>query len=182
MTIHPCLIPTLLVGAASTAAAAFLRRAVRKEYAPFLPLLWWWGALCMLPALAYAGLCLPGFGGVAARLNETLDGTRAELLAGAAGVLPGLMWDWTAECAEQNHRLPFGLPAAVLRAISIAALLFVLLIPYGRLFKQEMPSAQTSSEQTEAAVSVETSEQTEADAPVEVTPTEAAPSDASPEP
>ena len=156
MTIHPCLLPTLLVAAASAVAAAFLRRAVRKEYAAFLPLLWWWGILCALPALAYAGLCLPGFGEAAAQLNENLDGTQLELLAGAAGVLPGLIRDWAAERAEQHLRLPFGLPAAAVCAVSIAALLIVLLIPYAWLFKQETPSAQTTDEQTEVTVSPET--------------------------
>ena len=173
MTIHPFLIPTLLFAAASTAAAAVLRRAVRKEYAACLPLLWLWGILCTLPALAYAGLCLPIFREEAAQLNESLDGTWAELLAGTAGVLPGLIWDWTAECVEQDRRPPFGLPATIMRAISLAALLIALLIPYVWLFERETPSAQTTAEQTKIAAPPET-------APDEVAPAEVAPADTTP--
>ena len=179
MTIHPCLLPTLLLAAASTVAAAFLRRAVRKDYASCLPLLWRWGIRCSRPSLAYAGLCLPGFGKAATWLNNNLDGTWAELLAGGAGVLPGLIWDWTAERVEQNHRLPFGLPAAVVRAISIAGLLIVLLIPYAWLFEQETPSVKTTAEQTEVtATEVAPADTT----PAENTPSENTPAEAAPEP
>ena len=166
MTIHPCLLPTLLVAAASTVAAAFLRRAVRKEYASLAPWLWPWGAICAVPALLYAALCLPGFVEAAARLNESMRGSRAELLAGAAGVLTGLILDWTAERTEQRRTFPFGLPAAAVHAISIAALLLVLLIPYAWLFELETPSAQTDPERTEATASPET-------VPAEASPAEA---------
>jgi len=143
MTVHPCLFPTLFAAAVSFAAAALLRRTVRKEYAYVLPWLWPWGILCAVPALAYAGLCLPFFAETADWLTSSIAGTWMELLAGMAGVLPGLLWDVIAERTERryagpadaNDELPFGLPAALLRALLIAATTILILIPYGFLFR-----------------------------------------------
>lgn len=143
MTIHPCLFPTLFVAAVSFAAAAFLRRAVRKEYTSVLPWLWPWGMLCAVPALAYVVLCLPFFADIADWLTASIAGTWMELLAGMAGVLPGLLWDAVAERADRcganlsdtKDELPFGLPAAFLRTLPIAATAVLILIPYVFLFK-----------------------------------------------
>jgi hypothetical protein len=160
MTIHPCLFPTLFAAAVSVAAAAFLRRAVRKEFASLLPFLIPWGALCTIPALAFAVLCLPPFADMADRLNEAIAGTWFELLAGIAGVLPGLLWDEIAERLETNRELPFRLPAAALRTGMVAALLILILLPYGFLFSrrpagQAQPSAQAQPVQTQPAQTTE---------------------------
>ena len=135
MTVHPCLFPTLFVAGVSIAAAALLRRTVRKEYPSALPWLWAWGVLCAVPALLYAALCLPCFADTAASLFESSKGPWLELLAGAAGILPGLLWDDIDERTERNRELPFGMRAALLRALSIAATAVLILIPYGFLFR-----------------------------------------------
>lgn len=155
MTIHPCLFPTIFAAAFSVAAAAFLRRVVRKEYTLLLPWLMPWGVLCTIPALALAVLCLPPFADTADQLNEAIAGTWFELLAGIAGVLPGLLWDEIAERLETNRDLPFRLPAAALRSGMIVALLVLLLLPYGFLFNrrpavQTQPATQIQSAQTSA--------------------------------
>ena len=151
MTIHPCLFPTLLVAAVSVAAAAALRRTARKEYASLLPWLTFWGILCTIPALAFACLCLPPFADTADWLNAEIAGTRSEVLAGIAGVLPGLLWDMTAERIEAKRELPFRLPAAVLRATMLSVLLILILLPYGFLFNRR-PPAQNEAEQSSASV------------------------------
>ncbi len=149
---HPSLLPALFLAAISVAGAALMRRTVRKEYRSLLPWLLLWGALCTVPALMFALLCLPGFGEAADWLNESLAGSRLEIVAGIAGVLPGLLWDDAAERIEQNRPPLFGLPVPFLRALSIAALTIILLIPYGFLFnKQTSPSPAQ-----EAAVPVQT--------------------------
>ena len=144
MTIHPCLFPTLFATAVSFAAAAILRRTVRKEYSSLLPWLWPWGILCTVPALVYAGLCLPLFTETADWLTGAIAGTWIELLAGMAGVLPGLMWDAITErmdrrnaggAVDANAELPFGLPEKLLRALLIAATMILILFPYGFLFR-----------------------------------------------
>ena len=144
MTIHPCLFPTLFATAVSVAAAAILRRTVRKEYPSLLPWLWPWGILCAVPALIYAGLCLPFFTEAAEWLTSSIAGTWMELLAGMAGVLPGLLWDAVTErtnrrgaggAADTNAELPFGFPEVLLRALPIAATAILILIPYGFLFR-----------------------------------------------
>ena len=142
MTIHPCLFPTLLAAAVSVAAAAVLRRTVRKEYASLLPWLLPWGILCTFPALAFALLCLPPFAALADQVNAEIAGTWFELLAGAAGVLPGLLWDEIAERLETNRELPLRLPAAALRAAMLVVLLVLILIPYGFLFNRPAPAQQ----------------------------------------
>ena len=135
MTVHPCLFPTLFAAGVSFAAAALLRRVVRKEYPSALPWLLTWGVLCAVPALLYAALCLPCFADAAASLFESSKGTWLELLAGAAGILPGLLWDDIDERTEKNRELLFGMQAALLRALSIAATAVLILIPYGFLFR-----------------------------------------------
>ena len=111
---HPSLLPALCLAAISFPAAAAMRRAVRKEYPSLLPWLLLWGALCTVPALMFVILCLPGFGDAADWLNESIAGTWIEVLAGIAGVLPGLRsgnlsmpkaktnWPAIWACAEQR--------------------------------------------------------------------------------
>lgn len=135
MTVHPCLFPTLFVAGVSVVAAALLRRVVRKEYASALPWIWTWGVLCVIPALVFAALCLPCFADIAAELFNSSERTWLEVLAGAAGVLPGLLWDDIDERTERNRELPFGMQAALLRALSIAATAVLILIPYCFLFR-----------------------------------------------
>ena len=143
---HPSLLPTLLLAAISIPAAAAVRRSARKEFRSLLPWLLLWGTLCTVPALMFALLCLPGFDGAADWLNSAIAGTRIEVLAGIAGVLPGLLWDDAAERIEQNRPPLFGMPVPMLRALMIAALAAVLLIPYGFLFKQQTADTPTQTE------------------------------------
>ena len=154
MTVHPCLFPTLFAAVVSFAAAALLRRTVRKEYRSLLPWLLLWGLLCSIPALMFALLCLPGFDEAADWLNESVSGSQLEIVAGIAGVLPGLLWDDAAERIEQNRPPLFGLSAPMLRALSIAALTILLLIPYGFLLNRQTADApaQTETVPTETAV------------------------------
>ncbi|MBR4255261.1 MAG: hypothetical protein IKQ16_09270 [Lentisphaeria bacterium] len=149
MTIHPCLFPTLFVAAVSVAAAAALRRTVRKEYTSLLPWLMPWGILCTFPALAFAFLCLPPFADTADWLNREIAGTWFEPVAGIAGVLPGLLWDEMSERLEANRELPSRLPAAVLRAAMVTVLLILILLPYGFLFNHR-PAAQNENEAAQA--------------------------------
>ena len=121
------------------AGAAILRRTVRKEYSSLLPYLIPWGVFCTIPALAFAVLCLSPLADIADQLNEEIAGTWFEVLGGTAGVLPGLLWDGITERLESNRELPFRLPAEALRAIMIAALLILVLLPYFFLFNR--PSA-----------------------------------------
>jgi len=137
MTIHPYLFPALFAAGVSMVAAAILRRVVRREYASLLPWLKIWGILCTFPALCFIVLCLPAFAGTANLLCESINGTGMGLLSGAAGVLPGLLWDETDERLEQHGTLPFGLPDAFFRALLIAVLTIVVLIPYGFLFVRQ---------------------------------------------
>ena len=137
MTFLPSLFSTLFAAAVSVAAAAVLRRALRRDYAAYLPLLWLWGVFCTLPALAFAVLCLPPFSDLADQLAGTITGTEAEILAGIAGVLPGLFWDDIEERIEHRRELPFGLPAAVLRTVSLVALTVLILIPCFFLFDRQ---------------------------------------------
>ena len=148
MTIHPCFFPTLFAAAVSVAAAALLRRTVRKEYASLLPYLIPWGVLCTFPALAFAVLCLPAFADTADQVNAEIAGTWFEVLAGTAGVLPGLLWDEIAERSEANRDLPFRLPAAVLRTAMIVVLLILILIPYGFLFNRPNAAQNPAAAQT----------------------------------
>ncbi len=150
---HPSLLPTLALAAISIPAAAILRRTVRKEYRSLLPWLLLWGTLCTIPALMFALLCLPGFGEAADWLNESIAGDRIEIVAGIAGVLPGLLWDDAAERIEQNRPPLFGLPAPILRALSITVLTILILIPYGFLFGRQTADAPAQTESVSATVS-----------------------------
>jgi len=150
---HPSLLPTLLLAAISIPAAAAMRRAVRKEFRSLLPWLLLWGVLCTVPALMFAILCLPGFSDAADWLNSAIAGTRIEVLAGIAGVLPGLLWDDAAERIEQNRPPLFGLPVPMLRALMIAALVILLLIPYGFLFRQQTANTPAQTEAGSGTVS-----------------------------
>lgn len=150
---HPSLLPTLLLAAISIPTAAVLRRTVRKEYRSLLPWLLLWGTLCTIPALMFMVLCLPGFGEAADWLNESLAGSRLEIVAGIAGVLPGLLWDDAAERIEQNRPPLFGLPAPILRALSIAALMILLLIPYGFLFNRQNTDTPAHTEAASGTIS-----------------------------
>ena len=150
---HPSLLPALCLAAISVAVAAVMRRFVRKEYPSLLPWLLLWGALCMIPALMFALLCLPGFGDAADWLNESIAGTWIEVLAGIAGILPGLLWD-EAKRIEQNRPPLFGMPATTLRALLIAALTIVILIPYGFLFNRQY--ADVPVQETPVPVQTET--------------------------
>lgn len=143
---HPSLVPTLLLALISIPASAVLRRSARKEYRSLLPWLLLWGTLCTVPALMFALLCLPGFNEAADWLNESLAGSSLEIVAGIAGVLPGLLWDDAAEHIEQNRPPLFGLPAPILRALSISALMILLLIPYGFLFNRQTADAPVQTE------------------------------------
>ena len=150
--IHPSLLPTLCLAALSVAVAAVMRRFVRQEHPSLLPWLLLWGSLCTVPALLFAILCLPGFGDAADMLNESIAGTWIEMLAGIAGVLPGLLWDEAGTRIRQNRPPLLGLSEPLLRVLMTAALTVILLIPYGFLFnKQTSPSPAQ-----EAAVPVQT--------------------------
>ena len=151
---HPSLLPTLLLALISIPAAAVMRRAVRKEYRLLLPWLLLWGTLCTIPALMFALLCLPGFGEAADWLNESISGSRLEIVAGIAGVLPGLLWDDAAERVEQNRPPLFGLPVPMLRALSIAALTILLLIPYGFLFNRQTADTPAQTESVSGTASL----------------------------
>jgi hypothetical protein len=152
MTFYPALFSTLFAAAVSVAAAALLRHAVRRDHAAYLPLLWPWGIFCTLPALAFAVLCLPPFSGLANQLASAITGAGAEILAGIAGVLPGLLWDDLAERIEHQRELPFGLPAALLRAGSLIVLIVLILIPHFFLFNRQDPPP-SQNQPVSAAVS-----------------------------
>lgn len=153
LPLHPSLLPTLCLAAVSIPAAAVLRRAVRKENPALLPWLLLWGIICSAPALLFAILCLPGFGGAADWLNESIAGTWIEVLAGISGVLPGLLWDIAAERVERNRPPLFGMPELILRILTTAALTVLLLLPYGFLFERQEADASVQ----ESSVSAQTS-------------------------
>jgi len=135
VNLHLQLISTLLIGAASMAGAAVLRKTVRHERPAFLPWLLPWGALCTIPALLYLCLCVPDHD-TALRMLETAGFEPGwEMFAGAAGILPGLMWDAIDEHRERYPDEPAnGLPVWLMRALLIAVLAVVLAIPYGFVF------------------------------------------------
>ena len=129
------LIPTLLIAAVSVAGAAALRRAVRREYSSWLPWLPPWGAICTVPALVYLGLCVPDHASAIRLLDEAGFEPGWEMFAGAAGVLPGLMWDAIDEHRERYPDEPANrLPVWLMRALLIAVLAVVLAIPYAFVF------------------------------------------------
>ena len=128
------LIPTLLIAAVSVAGAAALRRAVRQEYSSWMPWLLPWGALCTIPALLYLCLCVPDCD-TALRLLETAGFEPGwEMFAGAAGILPGLMWDAISERREKHPGEMNALRVWLPRALMLVLLAAVLAIPYGVVF------------------------------------------------
>ena len=168
------LIPTLLLAAASLAGAAVLRRAVRREYSSLLPWLHLWGVLCTVPAVVYLCLCVPGPEASLRLLEESGFEPGWELFAGAAGVLPGLLFDAVSERREKHRTdpLPLGLSPWLYRAILVAVLLLVVVIPYRFLFKAPAP-AETPGEdvslpsESSSDLLVETSSETSSETPVE---------------
>ena len=150
---HPSLLPTLCLALISIPVAAVMRRFVRREHVLLLPWLTLWGTLCTVPALMFVLLCLPGFGDAAEWLNDSIAGTWIEVLAGTAGILPGLLWDESDVRMEQNRPPLFGMPATTLRALMLAALTILILIPYGFLFNRQTTA--TPSEETSAPVQTE---------------------------
>lgn len=157
MTIHPYCFLSLFVAGISMAAAVILRRSVRHECTFVLPWLRIWGIVCTFPALLFVILCLPGFEETADRLRESMTGTGFELLTGAAGILPGLLWDEIAERMTTHDRaLPFGLPATILRACLIVVLSGLIMIPYCFLFNERRSeAAQTQLHSVDATSTVE---------------------------
>ena len=139
------LIPTLLIAAVSVAGAAVLRRAIRREYSSWMPWLPPWGALCTIPAVLYLCLCVPDHASAIRLLDEAGFEPGWEMFAGAAGVLPGLIWD---AIGEQREKHPDEASAGALRvwlmrALMIVALAIMLAIPYGFVFsgRETAPSA-----------------------------------------
>ncbi len=147
------LLPTLFLTAVSIPAAAALRHTVQKEYPSLLPYLLFWGMLCTVPALTFAVLCLPCFADAAAWLNESIAGTHLEIVAGIAGVLPGLLWEDAVERINRGRAPLFGLPAPLLCAIMIAVLTGLILIPYKFLFYRQ--TAEVSAQGTAAPAQTE---------------------------
>ena len=154
MTIHPYLFPSLFTAGVSMAAAAILRRVVRREYSSLLPWLKVWGIICTFPALFFIVLGLPCLEETAGELRAAISEGGMELLAGAAGVLPGLLWDETDDRIEQHRALPFGLPAAAFRALLIAVLAVAILIPYGFLFSRRTSPAPGLDDVPQTEISV----------------------------
>ena len=143
MTVNLQLISTLLIGGASMFGAAWLRKVTRHERPVFLPWLLPWGALCTVPALLYLCLCIPDHASAIRLLDEAGFEPGWEMFAGAAGVLPGLMWDAFSEHREKHPGKTFALHVWLMRSLMIAGLSIILAVPYGFVFaKQETaPSA-----------------------------------------
>ena len=144
MTVNLQLISTLLIGAASVAGAAALRRAIRREYSSWMPWLLPWGILCTVPALIYLCLCVPDHDTAVRLLDEAGFEPGWEMFAGTAGVLPGLMWDAIAQHREHYPNEPAkDLPVWLMRTLLIAVLALVLVTPYGFVFakRETAPSA-----------------------------------------
>ena len=151
------LIPTLLIAAVSVAGAAVLRRAIRGEYSSWMPWLLPWGALCTIPAVLYLCLCVPDHASALRLLDEAGFEPGWEMFAGAAGVLPGLVWDAFSEQREKHPDETSALRVWLMRALMIAALAIMLAIPYGFVFaKQETaPSAPPAEAQENVPPSAE---------------------------
>ena len=144
------LIPTLLIAAVSVAGAAALRRAVRREYSSWLPWLSPWGAICTVPALVYLGLCVPDHASAIRLLDEAGFEPGWEMFAGAAGILPGLIWDTIAEHREKHPGEMNALRVWLPRALMLVLLAAMLAIPYGFVFaKRETPLSAPPAEAQE---------------------------------
>ena len=149
------LIPTLLIAAVSVAGAAALRRAVRLEYSAWLPWLLPWGALCTIPALLYLCLCVPDHASAIRLLDEAGFEPGWEMFAGAAGVLPGLMWDAFSEHREKHPGETSVLRVRLMRSLMLAGLAVMLAVPYGFVFARQETAP--SAPQTEAQETVQPS-------------------------
>ena len=145
------LIPTLLIAAVSVAAAAALRRTIRREYSSWLPWLPPWGALCTIPAVLYLCLCVPDHASALRLLDEAGFEPGWEMFAGAAGILPGLMWDVFSEHSEKHPGETSLLHVWLMRSLMIAGLAIMLAAPYGFVFakqKAELAAPQTEAQET----------------------------------
>ena len=146
------LIPTLLIAAVSVAGAAALRRAVRLEYSAWLPWLLPLGALCTIPALLYLCLCVPDHASAIRLLDEAGFEPGWEMFAGAAGILPGLIWDKFAEYREKHpgEASAGALRIWLMRSLAISVLAVAIAIPYGFVFaKRETPLSAPPAEVSE---------------------------------
>ena len=151
------LIPTLLIAAVSVAGAAALRRAIRREYSSWLPWLPPWGAICTVPALLYLCLCVPDHTSAIRLLDEAGFEPGWEMFAGAAGVLPGLMWDAFSEHREKHPGETSRLRVWLMRALMLALLAIMLAVPYGFVFskREAAPSAPPAEAQETIQTSVD---------------------------
>ena len=149
------LIPTLLIAAVSVAAAAALRRTIRREYSSWLPWLPPWGALCTIPALLYLGFCIPDHASAIRLLDEAGFEPGWEMFAGAAGILPGLLWDAISERREKHPGETSLLRVWLSRSLMIAGLAIMLAIPYGFVFakRETAPAAPPTAEAQETVQS-----------------------------
>ena len=169
MTTNLHLIPTLLIAAASVAGAAVVRRAARRERPDFLPWLLPWGVLCSIPALLYLCLCIPAHDESLRLLNESGFESGWEMLAGASGVLPGLLYDMIAERLEKhpNDPCPSGLPPWLLRTLLIVVELLVVMLPYQFIFATvfEAPLQTRIEDLAESSASVPDASSPQAESP-----------------
>ena len=151
------LIPTLLIAAVSVAGASVLRRTVRREYSSALPWLLPWGAICTIPAVLYLCLCVPDHASALRLLDEAGFEPGWEVFAGAAGILPGLMWDAIGEQREKHPDETTVRHIWLPRALMIAALAILLAIPYGFVFsgRETPPSASAAEAQENVPPSAE---------------------------
>ena len=145
MTTNIHLIPTLLIAAASMAGGAVIRRTARRERPGFLPWMPLWGILCCVPAVLYLCLCIPEREASLRLLRESGFESGWEMLAGASGVLPGLLYDMIAERLEKHPNEPFPLKLSpqLLRVLLIAGETLAVALPYRFLFTaafEEEPS------------------------------------------
>ncbi len=141
------LILTLLIAAVSAAGSAALRRTIRREYSSALPWLLPWGVICTIPAVLYLCLCVPDHDTALRLLDEAGFEPGWEMFAGAAGVLPGLMWDAISERREKHPSEMDSLHVWLPRALMIVLLVIMLAIPYGFVFaKQETAPAAPKAE------------------------------------
>ena len=136
MTTNPHLIPTLLIAAASMAGGTVIRRAARHERPGFLPWMPFWGIFCSVPAVFYLCLCIPDREASLRLLRESGFESGLEMLAGASGILPGLLYDMIAECREKHPNGPFPLKISpqLLCAMLVMAETLVIALPYRFLF------------------------------------------------
>ena len=149
------LIPTLLIAAVSVAGASALRRAIRREYSSWLPWLPPWGALCTIPAVIYVCLCVPDHTAAIRLLDEAGFEPGWEMFAGAAGILPGLLWDAISERREKHPGETNLLRVWLPRSLMIAGLAIMLAIPYGFVFakRETAPAAPPTAEAQETVQS-----------------------------